>query len=83
MAIPVLVYVSVILMMVWRAIAQRKIDKYAIYAVIGSLFFVFSDITIAVNKFYISIPNAQWIIMITYWISQCMIFYSAYKVASK
>ena len=41
MSMPVLAYVIVILIMFWRAIAQRNFDKYAIYAVIGSLFFVF------------------------------------------
>lgn len=79
MAIPVLLYILVILMMVWRAIAQRKFNKYAIFAVVGSLFFTFSDSIIAINKFHTAVPYARWIIMFSYWTAQSLIFYSAYK----
>lgn len=79
MAIPVLIYILVILTMVWRAIAQRKFDKYAKFAVIGSLLFAFSDSIIAINKFHTSLPYARWIIMFSYWIAQSLIFYSVDK----
>ncbi len=78
MAIPVLVYLIVILTMAWRAIAQRKYDKYAVYALAGSLFFVFSDSMIALDKFHTSIAGSRWIIMISYWTAQYLIFTSAY-----
>ena len=76
MAIPVLLYIIVILIMSWRAIAQRNFDHYAIYAAIGSLIFVLSDSIIAFSKFYVDIPLARWFIMVTYWSAQGLIFYS-------
>ena len=79
MAIPVLLYLIVILVMCWRAIAQRNFNKLAVYAATGSIFFVLSDSVIAFNKFYIEIPHAKWIIMFTYWTAQTLIFYSTQK----
>ena len=79
MAIPVLLYVLVILTMVWRAFAQRKFDGYAIFAFVGALFFVFSDSLIALNKFYMILPYSRGVIMLTYWLAQSLIFYSAYN----
>ena len=79
MTIPVLVYLLVIITMAWRAISQGKFDKYAIYAVIGSYFFVLSDSLIALDKFYMVIPYSRWMIMLSYWTAQSLIFYSAYR----
>jgi len=79
LAFPVLLYIIVILSMSWRAIAQRNFDKFAGFAAIGSIFFVFSDSVIALNKFTTTIPYARYIIMITYWTAQSLIFYSAHK----
>jgi len=79
MAIPVFFYVIVILTMVWRAFAQQKFDNFAKYAFIGSVFFVFSDSLIALNKFHAPIEYSRPIIMITYWTAQFFIFSSAFK----
>ncbi len=79
MAIPVLFYVAVILIMAWRAWAQCEQGRFALLAAIGSLFFVVSDSLIALNKFHAAIPMARWLIMLTYWTAQTMIFYSAFK----
>lgn len=83
MAIPVLFYVLVILTMVWRAFAQRKFNKFAIYALVGSLFFVFSDSLIALNKFYEIIPYSRGVIMITYWTAQFLIFSSVFNIKNR
>lgn len=83
MAIPVLIYIIAIVLMSWRAIAQRNFNSYAIYASTGAIFFLFSDSLIAINKFYVEIPNTRWLIMITYWLAQILIFYSAYKTEDK
>ena len=77
LAIPVFFYVIIILAMVWRAFAQRKFDSFAIFALIGSLFFVFSDSLIAINKFYMPIDYSRGVIMATYWTAQFLIFSSA------
>ncbi len=79
MTIPVIAYLMVILVMCWRALAQNNYDEFAIYAAAGSIFFVISDSIIAFNKFYVEIPLARWMIMVTYWAAQSLIFYSAYK----
>jgi len=79
MAIPVLAYIIVILIMAWRAFAQSKFNRYAIFAVIGALLFVLSDSLIAIDKFHTSIPFARYFIMTLYWGAQSLIFYSAYK----
>ena len=55
LAIPVSVYVLVIITMLWRAYIQRNIDAVAVFAFVGALFFVLSDSMIAINKFYIDI----------------------------
>lgn len=78
MAHPVLLYILVILTMSWRAIAQRDFNKNAIYAVAGSVLFVLSDSIIAFNKFYVEIQHADYLIMLTYWMAQILLFYSAY-----
>jgi len=80
MAVPVLLYILVILTMVWRAFAQRKFNKVAIYALIGSLFFVFSDSLIALNKFYTVLPYSRGVIITTYWTAQFLIFNSAFNI---
>ena len=79
MAHPVLIYIIVILIMSWRAAAQGNYDKNAIYAVGGSVLFVLSDSIIAFNKFYVEIQHAGYLIMLTYWAAQSLLFYSVYS----
>jgi len=79
MMLPVAIYLTVILIMVWRALAQRNFNNYSVYAAAGALFFLFSDGVLAIDKFYSAVPYARWIIMITYWVAQSLIFYSAFK----
>ena len=81
MTIPVFFYVIVILTMVWRAFVQRNFNNFAKYAFIGSIFFVFSDSLIALNKFHAPIEYSRPIIMITYWAAQFLIFSSAFMAA--
>ena len=77
--IAVAVYMFVILAMVWRAFAQRKIDKFANLAFWGALLFMFSDMNIAFDKFYISYEYSSIVIMLTYWLGQFLIFLAAEK----
>ncbi|MCK5847469.1 MAG: lysoplasmalogenase, partial [Bacteroidales bacterium] len=83
MAIPVFFYIIVILSMVWRAFAQRKFDNFAKLALFGSLFFVFSDSLIALNKFYIPLEYSRGVIMVTYWTAQVLIFSSVFAATTK
>ncbi len=82
MAVPVAVYMSFILIMLWRAFAQRSTGAFANYAFWGALIFVVSDSIIAYNRFYSNINYAQWYIMCCYWLAQALIFVSAYKNSS-
>ncbi|MEA3450643.1 MAG: lysoplasmalogenase [Bacteroidota bacterium] len=77
--IAVAIYMLVILTMVWRAFAQRKTDKFAHLAFFGALLFMFSDMNIAFDKFYITYEHSSLVIMITYWFAQFMIFLAAEK----
>ena len=79
MKLPVIVYMTVILTMLWRAYAQRNFNSAAKFAFFGALAFVLSDSVIAFNRFCCDILGAQVIIMILYWSAQWLIFYSAYK----
>ncbi len=83
MALPVFVYLLIILAMAWRAVAQINSDRWAIFATIGALFFVLSDSILAFNKFYTAIPAADWVIMLSYWTAQFLIFYSAFQEEKK
>lgn len=78
MAHPVLIYIIVILIMSWRATAQGNFNKNSIYAVAGSILFVTSDSLIALNKFYVEIEYHHYLIMLSYWGAQSLMFYSAF-----
>lgn len=79
MKIAVAVYMMIILIMVWRAFAQRKVDKYSVLAFWGALLFMFSDTNIAFDKFYHSYGFSYVVIMLTYWFGQYLIFLAAEK----
>lgn len=76
MKISVAAYMIVILTMVWRAWAQKSVDKRAMLAFIGAVSFLVSDANIAFNKFCCPYASADWVIMILYWLGQYLIFYS-------
>lgn len=77
MAIPVLVYMLVILSMGWRASARVGFateNKSAQWAgCIGAISFILSDTIIAMNKFHEPIEGERYLIMITYWAGQLLI----------
>ncbi|XP_037911731.1 lysoplasmalogenase-like protein TMEM86A [Hermetia illucens] len=70
------IYALALSTMSWRALARiRKIDERSLLLTrilcgIGSVLFVISDSIIAFNKFYVTIPNSGYYIMITYYIAQ-------------
>lgn len=65
--IPVLVYMSVLLMMGITTLISTKSNSWLI---IGGLCFVASDSLIGINRFYINIPYSHLAIMITYYFAQ-------------
>ena len=78
-AIPVLIYVVVILVMAWQGIGLYiwKKKKPFFYIMIGALLFVLSDTVIAVNKFVYSFELSKWIILTLYWMAIFFIAKSA------
>ena len=77
MAVPVFIYIVVILTMTWSAFSQYSFNDYSKYAAIGAVFFVFSDSLIAFTKFHSPLPFSRYAIILTYWLAQYLIFYSA------
>ncbi len=84
--VPVMVYVTVILTMGWRAagrIGQGDENRTAQWiGLLGALFFLASDSLIAFNKFYAPIPQDRQLIMNTYWLGQLGIAWSVRRKAA-
>lgn len=67
LAIAVIIYIAVILIMGWNAF--QTANKFVS---IGAILFIFSDSTLAINKFIIDIPFSDALIMISYYGAQFM-----------
>ncbi len=77
MTIPVLIYITVIVTMAWRAYVQKTYSKIAVYAFWGAVLFVLSDTNIAFTRFYADYKYSSIITMVLYWTAQ---FYIAKSV---
>lgn len=78
----VAVYIALIGFMGWRAMAGVQLcnDLWTwtkLSGCIGSVLFMVSDLTIAVNKFCFPVPYSRVIIMATYYAAQMLIALSA------
>ena len=76
--IPVIVYAAVLMVMGWQA-AEMWItwsDLSALAAMLGGIFFLLSDSTLALNKFRAPIRQSSIIVMSTYWAAQLLIAWS-------
>ncbi|VDH91057.1 Hypothetical predicted protein, partial [Mytilus galloprovincialis] len=75
----VALYITLICTMAWRAVARVQIfDDFRTWCKLcvlcsGAMFFVLSDLTIAVDKFCFDVPCAHQIIMLTYYAAQVFI----------
>lgn len=72
------VYAGVIIVMMWSALMQRD----WMWGV-GAVLFVFSDMMIAVNRFVTPVPDEKYLIMVTYYAAQLLIFLRAVKQAGR
>lgn len=76
------VYVAIISFMGWRALAGLRLVGAAwrwteLAAASGALFFIVSDMILAVNKFCFPVPYSRALIMFTYYAAQMLIALSA------
>ena len=71
----VFIYNAIICTMGWSACAtiDKEMSRSQLYARIGSLLFIASDLVIGVDKFVLLVPRARFVIMSTYYMSQCLI----------
>lgn len=65
--IPVLIYMMVLLLMAISTLVSYKSNTWLI---IGGISFVVSDSLLGLNKFYLTIPYAEVLIMISYYFAQ-------------
>ena len=75
LTIPVIVYISIILMMGWQAWEQwdSHRERWALLAFLGALFFVLSDTILAINKFRAPFEASTALVLITYTTAQWLI----------
>ena len=78
---PVLIYILVILLMSWQAIALQM-NHYKInfnFVGLASVLFLISDSIIALNRFYIKFKYSGILILMFYWLSISLLSYSTIK----
>jgi len=75
--IPVLVYMMVLLFMAISTLVSSKSNKWLI---IGGISFVVSDSLLGLNKFYLALPYAETLIMISYYFAQYSLVNSVLKL---
>lgn len=77
--VPVVVYVAVLAAMAAQAAAvwRRRADAAGVAAAIGGACFVFSDATLAIDRFAAPFAAAQALVLISYWAAQWWIGRSA------
>lgn len=65
--LPVFAYMLILLLMAITTLLSKRSNRWM---VIGGLSFVLSDTLIGLNKFYLPLPQAQLLIMISYYFAQ-------------
>ncbi|NML47345.1 hypothetical protein HHL11_26590 [Ramlibacter sp. G-1-2-2] len=77
--VAVAAYTCVIALMAAQAIGRATVlrDPGAVAVAIGALFFMLSDSTLAVNKFALALPMAQFAVLVTYYVAQVLIAVNA------
>jgi uncharacterized membrane protein YhhN len=76
MAIPVYIYMAAITLMGIFASLRAAKNDFTLY---GAISFIVSDSIIAINKFMMPVPAADYAIMITYYLSLFLIVYGFLK----
>ena len=75
--VPVAVYVTVIVLMAWRALARALAPGVTPFsgwvAAAGALVFLVSDSALAINRFRRPFEGAESLVLSTYWVAQLLI----------
>lgn len=83
--IPLLIYVAVITLMIWRAAAcavapeADLLRRWGAFA--GAALFAFSDMLIGLNRFHAPLEGSAHVIILTYWSGQALIAAAAIRRA--
>lgn len=80
-------YMLMITIMIWRAITGLQVSVQSqawewtkLWACVGALSFGISDLILGMNKFYLPIPFARAVVMVTYYGAQLGIALSSFTV---
>ncbi len=76
MRVPVSIYTGVICVMMWRSAAlaaQPETSLWRWFALVGAIFFAFSDTLIALDRYHDPIAGARVPIILTYYAAQLFI----------
>jgi len=76
MAIPVYVYITAIILMGIFAALRTSKNDFTLY---GAISFIVSDSILAINKFMMPVPAADYLVMITYYLALFLIVYGFLK----
>jgi len=76
--IPVIIYSIILLFLLWQAVGRidESFTHSSIVAFVGTIFFIFSDVTLAFNRFVRNFAGSQLLILSTYYSAQLFIVYS-------
>jgi uncharacterized membrane protein YhhN len=76
--IPVIIYSIILVFLLWQAVGRidESFTPSSFLAFVGVIFFVFSDATLAFNRFVKNFAGAQLLILSTYYCAQLFIVYS-------
>ena len=83
--IAVAAYVVVIALMAAQAIGRATVlrDRASIAVAVGAVFFMVSDSLLAINKFALPLPMAQFWVLATYYVAQLLIAAQARPARAK
>lgn len=76
--VPVALYVAVICVMLWRALARADRGTSGVLAALGALSFAVSDSLLAWNRFVAPFALAPYAVIVTYWLGQAGIAAAAW-----
>lgn len=78
---PSFVYTVILSIVLWRGLVILQKDKWsnAVVAMgMGPVFYYISDLTLGVHLFAVRVPLGEYLIMVTYYIAQILLFMSVY-----